>query len=65
MIHEILKILDTTDLEELEKQRMTTCLLRLFNVVGRRELLRDYLNWHEEKGYISHNYSDIDEFLSE
>jgi hypothetical protein len=34
MIHDILKILDTTDLPELEKQRITTDLLRLFNVVG-------------------------------
>lgn len=32
MIHEILKILDTTDLQELDKQRITTDLLRLFNV---------------------------------
>ena len=39
MIHEILKILDTTDLQELEKQRITTDLLRLFNVVGRSEQL--------------------------
>lgn len=30
MIHEILKILDTTNLQELEKQRITTDLLRLF-----------------------------------
>jgi hypothetical protein len=34
MIHEILKILDTTDLPELDKQRITTDLLRLFNVVA-------------------------------
>ncbi len=39
MIHEILKILDTTDLQEIEKQRITTDLLRLFNVVGRSEQL--------------------------
>ena len=39
MIHEILKILDTTDLQELEKQRITTDLLRLFNVVGQSEQL--------------------------
>jgi hypothetical protein len=37
MIHKILKILDTTDLQELEKQRITTDLLRLFNIVGRSE----------------------------
>lgn len=37
MIHEILKILDTTDLQEIEKQRITTDLLRLFNVVGQSE----------------------------
>ena len=37
MIHEILKILDTTELQELEKQRITTDLLRLFNVVERSE----------------------------
>ena len=65
MIHEILKILDTTELQELEKQRITTDLLRLFNVVGRSELLRDYFAWHEEKGYVSHKPSDIDEFLDE
>ena len=34
MIHDILKILDTTELQELEKQRITTDLLRLFNVVA-------------------------------
>ena len=45
MIHEILKILDTTDLQELEKQRITTDLLRLFNVVGRSELLAAFLDW--------------------
>lgn len=39
MIHDILKILDTTDLQELDKQRITNDLLRLFNVVGRSELL--------------------------
>lgn len=39
MIHEILKILDTTELHELEKQRITTDLLRLFNVVGQNEQL--------------------------
>ena len=39
MIHEILKILDTTELQELEKQRITTDLLRLFNVVGQSEQL--------------------------
>jgi hypothetical protein len=65
MIHEILKILDTTDLQELEKQRITTDLLRLFSVVRRSELLRDYFDWHKEKGYVSHKPSDIDEFLSE
>jgi len=65
MIHEILKILDTTDLQELEKQRITTNLLRLFNVTGRKELWRDYFDWCEEKGYTSHKSSNIDEFLSE
>lgn len=65
MIHEILKILDTTELQELEKQRITTDLLRLFNAVGRSELLRGYFAWHEEKGYVSHKKSDIDEFVSE
>ena len=45
MIHEILKILDTTDLQELEKQRVTTDLLRLFNVVGRSEQLAAWAEW--------------------
>jgi hypothetical protein len=63
MIHEILKILDTTDIPELEKQRITTDLLSLF-IVGRSELLRDYFAWHKEKGFVSHKPSDIDEFLS-
>ena len=39
MIHDILKILDTTELQELEKQRITTDLLRLFNAVERSEQL--------------------------
>jgi hypothetical protein len=43
MIHDILKILDTTDLPELEKQRITTDLLRLLKVMGPRELLLDFL----------------------
>lgn len=38
MIHEILEILDTTDLQELEKQRITTNLLRLF-----RERVASYM----------------------
>ena len=48
MTHEILKILDTTDLQELEKQRITTDLLRLFNVVGRSEQLRAFCEWTRE-----------------
>ena len=39
--------------------------LCIHDVVGRSELLRDYFAWHEEKGYVSHKDSDIDEFLSE
>ena len=39
MTHEILKILDTTELQELEKQRITTDLLRLFNIAERSEHL--------------------------
>ena len=35
------------------------------DVVGRSELLRDYFAWHEEKGYVSHKPSDIDDFLDE
>jgi hypothetical protein len=35
------------------------------DVVGRSELLRDYFAWHEEKVFVSHKPSDIDEFLSE
>jgi hypothetical protein len=34
MIHKILKVLDTTKLDELEKQRITDELLRLFSVVA-------------------------------
>ena len=34
-------------------------------VIHRRELLRDYFSWHEEKGFVSHKPSDIDDFLSE
>ena len=48
MIHEILKILDTTDLQELEKQRITTDLLRLFNVVGQSEQLNCDHEWKVE-----------------
>lgn len=49
MIHEILKILDTTELHELEKQRITTDLLRLFNVVRRSEQLET----------CEHNFADV------
>jgi hypothetical protein len=49
MIHEILKILDTTNLPELEKQRITTDLLRLFNVVGRSEQLKAFLLFIQEQ----------------
>lgn len=48
MIHKILKILDTTDLQELEKQRITTDLLRLFNVVGQSEQLKAFLLFIQE-----------------
>lgn len=40
-------------------------LLRLFSVVARSELLRDYFVWHKKKGYVSHKPSDIDEFINE
>lgn len=65
MIHEILKILDTTDLQELEKQRITTVLLRLFNVVGQRELLCDFVDFYNNRK-LSHErifYDEIDIFL--
>ena len=39
MIHDILKILDTTDLQELDKQRIATDLLRLFSVKEQNEQL--------------------------
>ena len=48
--------------DELELQRKQC---NIANVVGQSELLRDYFAWHEEKGFISHKPSDIDEFLSE
>jgi len=52
MIHEILKILDTTDLQELDKQRITTDLLRLFNVVGRSEQLTAFTEWLKDNHSI-------------
>lgn len=64
MIHEILKILDTTNLQELDKQRITTDLLRLFNVVGRRELLKAFLDWQQNKYPMSYD-TDIDEQLND
>lgn len=66
MIHEILKILDTTDLQELEKQRITTDLLRLFNVSGRSELLVNFIQWLQTEYEVEEVYEMYaDEYLQE
>jgi hypothetical protein len=62
MIHEILKILDTSDLQELEKQRITNDLLRLFNVVGRSELLLDFIQWRKQVAVDDLTEKEIVEF---
>ena len=49
MKEQILKILDTVELPELEKQRLTDALLILFNVSHRRELLLAYEESRESK----------------
>ena len=66
MIHEILKILDTTGLQELEKQRIATDLLRLFNVVGRSEQLVAFLKWVGD-GYDFENNAEkiVREYINE
>ena len=68
MIHEILKILDTTDLPELDKQRITTDLLRLFSVVGQSEqllALAQYMCQHQNNldGKTAKDY--LQDFLSQ
>lgn len=63
MIHEILKILDTTELQELEKQRITTDLLRLFNVVGRSELLLAFAKQLQPKEDVSLLMNEVSVFL--
>ena len=64
MIHEILKILDTTELQELEKQGITTDLLRLFNVVGRSELLKAFAEYLDEMhGSEDFAVNEIDNFI--
>lgn len=62
MIHEIFKILDTTDLQELEKQRITTDLLRLFNVVVRSEQLAVLAEWLRDNYSIDIPDRVIDEY---
>ena len=62
MIHEILKILDTTDLQELDKQRVTTDLLRLFNVVVRSEQLAVLVEWLKDNYSINIPDRVIDEY---
>ena len=64
MIHDILKILDTTELQELEKQRITTDLLRLFNSVGQSEQLKAFAQFLYIKEYLVKRSIDeaIDEF---
>ena len=63
MIHEILKILDTTYLPELEKQRITTDLLRLFNVVGQSEQLKAFAQHYNSQHYEIIEERFIDEYL--
>jgi hypothetical protein len=62
MIHEILKILDTTDLQELDKQRITTDLLRLFNGVVRSEQLAVLVEWLRDNYSIDIPDMVIDEY---
>ena len=62
MIHDILKILDTTELQELEKQRITTDLLRLFNVVGQSELLAVLVEWLRDNYSIDIPDRVVDEY---
>jgi hypothetical protein len=62
MIHEILKILDTADLQELEKQRITTDLLRLFNGVVRSEQLAVLVEWLRDNYSIDIPDMVIDEY---
>lgn len=64
MIHEILKILDTTDLQEIEKQRITTDLLWLCNVVGRSEQLKAFADWRDEnEDWINNNCKDNNDVI--
>jgi hypothetical protein len=63
MIHDILKILDTTDLPELEKQRITTDLLRLLKVMGPIELLLDFLAWMPENYDWEEDDVTIDKYI--
>lgn len=65
MIHDILKILDTTELQELEKQRITTDLLRLFNVVGRSEQLKAFADWlQSDTANLNYDFKElVDEYL--
>lgn len=66
MIHEILKILDTTELQELEKQRVTTDLLRLSETIGNRENLKSFANWRDEnESWINNNCPYNDSVVSE
>lgn len=62
MIHDILKILDTTNLAELEKQRITTDLLRLFNVGVRSEQLAVLVEWLRDNYSIDIPDRVVDEY---
>ena len=64
MIHDILKILDKTELHELEKQRITTDLLRVFNIAGQIEQLKAFAQFLYTKEYLVKRSIDeaIDEF---
>lgn len=62
MIHDILKILDTTDLQELEKQRITTDLCVYLMCVVRSEQLAILVEWLRDNYSIDIPDRVIDEY---